>query len=122
MTEEHSENAWTIMQLGEIEMFSDIEELVYEILDSVIVPDFTPENEKEKVKRKRIPESDDQEEFLSEAKIKKKLKVNTKRMQKSEKNKITTPKKEENIQNEKKIPPQPQFLTSLTNLILKKRK
>ena len=103
LTVELSENAWTIMKLGEIEMFGNIEEIVYKILDSVIVPEFNPENEKGNVKRKRSSESDDQEEFLSVFKSKKKLKVNTKKVQKTEKNKnkITTPKKEENIQNEK---------------------
>ena len=39
LTEERSKNAWTIMKLGAIDLFSDIEELVYDILDSVILPD-----------------------------------------------------------------------------------
>ena len=44
LTREQSENAWTMRNLGAIEMFGSVEEIVYEIVDIVIRAEVSPEN------------------------------------------------------------------------------
>ena len=55
LTREQSENAWTMRNLGAIEMFGSVEEIVYEIVDIVIGAEVSPEN----VKRKRSSGQED---------------------------------------------------------------
>ena len=97
--QEQSENAWTVKKLGAIEIFNNMEEIVYEILDNVIGAEVSPEIVKDNGKRKRSSDQEDKE-FLNSEKIKK-IKLNPQNLQKKSEKKITNPKKKENIQIEK---------------------
>ena len=80
LSREQSENACTVKKLGAIEIFNNMEEIVYEILDNVIGAEVSPEIVKDNGKRKRSSDQEDQK-FLNSEKIKK-IKVNLQILQK----------------------------------------
>ena len=53
LSREQSENAWTVKKLDAIEIFNNMEEIMYEILDNVIGTEVSLEIVKDNGKRKR---------------------------------------------------------------------
>ena len=97
--QEQSENAWTVTKLGAIEIFHNMEKIVYEILNNVIGAEVSPEIVKDNGKRKRSSDQEDKE-FLNSEKSEK-IKVNPQNLQKKSEKIITNHKKKESIQIEK---------------------
>ena len=70
LSREQSENACTVKKLGAIEIFNNMEEIVYEILNNVIGAEVSPEIVKDNGKRKRSSDQEDKE-FLNSEKLRK---------------------------------------------------